>query len=229
MRGKLISISGSDGAGKSTQLELLQENLKHLGIQNDYFQFDATCYGEKAQSEIRRLEMNQIVFTRLCIDWSERYPLMKDFVYDETLQNPELALAVTAIFAGGCMQVYNQCIRPLLDKGIHVICDRFWLDDLVYRGVWLEENVITQLYRHIPLPDLSFLLKLPWDLVKKRNFTRIDGKSPLMKSEESIRKICGKFDEVQEKYAMVVIDGNRDKVVISNEILKKIVGVLELD
>lgn len=50
-----------------------------------------------------------------------------------------------------------------------------------------------------------------------------------MKSEESIQTICRKFDEVQEKYSMVVVDGDRDREAVSNEILRIVDKALKLN
>lgn len=226
MKGKLISISGLDGAGKSTQIGVLKNNLIEKGYRCDYFMFDATHYGSKAMEEVERLRSNDVIFTRLCIDWTERYPLMKDFVYNPELQIPEIALAVTAIFAGGCIQVYESCLKPMIEKGIHIVCDRFWLDDIVYRKFWVDENIIRLLYKNIPRPDLPLFLNTSPELVQNRNKSRIDGKSPLMQKVDSINMIRNSFLELSETESMTVINGNRPQEAIAKEIFEHVMKVI---
>lgn len=134
--GRLISLSGLDGAGKSTQLALLRSRLEDRGYRCASHQFDAAAYGASASATLEQFHAANIrcLFTRLSVDWDDRYPLVRDFIFDDELQTPELALAVTAVFAGACVQVDACCLRPLLARGVHVICDRHWYDDLVYRG-----------------------------------------------------------------------------------------------
>ncbi len=227
MIGKLISISGLDGAGKSTQIALLEENLKIKNLHCVTIQFDAVHYGAKAKEIISELSKNDFVFTRLCINWEERFPLIKDFVYDDGLQTPELALAVTSVFAGGCIQVYEECIKPLLLQGVHVVCDRFWLDDIVFRSFWVEEEMIRRLYSKIPRPDLAIYLKVNPEIIKKRNESRIDGKSPLLRKIESIDQICEKFDILANQESMVVIHGKNSPDIVGNEILNYVLGILK--
>ncbi|MUG22434.1 hypothetical protein GNQ08_08405 [Paenibacillus macerans] len=207
MRGKIISISGLDGAGKSTQLTLLQEKLERNGMKCASLQFEAEDYGERARQKVEELKPFDAVFTRLCIDWSNRFPLMHDFVYTETLQNAGNALAVTSVFAGGCLQVYHECLKPLIEAGVHLVVDRYWYDDIVYRSFWVDEAVVRMLYRSIPAPDLAVFLNTPPDVSYERNRQRIDGRSPLMGNLQNVRAVAETFRELAQKENMRVVDG----------------------
>lgn len=91
--------------------------------------------------------------------------MIDDFVYDEELQTRENAIAVTSVVAGGCVQVFHQCLQPLLKRGVHLIVDRYWFDDIVYRSYWVEERWVRALYASIPVPDLA----------KQENMFVVDG------------------------------------------------------
>ena len=207
MQGKIVSISGLDGAGKSTQLELLRKKLGHAGMECTQIQFDAEDYGEQAQQKVEDLKSYDVVFTRLCIDWKERFPLINDFVYTDTLQNKENAMAVTSVFAGGCLQVYHECLKPLLREGVHLVVDRYWFDDIVYRGFWVDEHIVRMLYSSIPSPDLAIFLNTPPSISYERNQQRIDGKSPLMRNIHHVNTISEKFSELARRERMFVVDG----------------------
>ncbi|MGZ7445111.1 dTMP kinase [Paenibacillus sp. TH7-28] len=207
MSGKIISISGLDGAGKSTQLTLLQEKLEQAGMKCARLQFESEDYGERAKQKVEELKRFGVVFTRLCLDWKHRFPLMHDFVYTETLQNAGNALAVTSVFAGGCLQVYHECLKPLVEAGVHLVVDRYWYDDIVYRSFWVDEAVVRMLYRSIPAPDLAIFLNTPPGVSYERNRQRIDGQSPLMGNLQNVRAVAEKFQELAHKENMRVIDG----------------------
>ncbi|WP_018886031.1 hypothetical protein [Paenibacillus massiliensis] len=121
--------------------------------------------GYMQEAKLGELSSNQILFTRLCIDWKGLFPLIDDFVYDEELQTRENAIAVTSVVAGGCVQVFHQCLQPLLKRRFHLIVDRYWFDDIVYRSYWVEERWVRDLYASIPVPDLA----------KQENMFVVDG------------------------------------------------------
>lgn len=208
MKGKLISISGIDGSGKSTQISNLKDVFTKEGFKCSFFQFDETFFGDKAKDYIDSISENDFLFTRLCIDWTKSYPLIREFVYNKNLQRKEVSKAVSLVFAGGSIQVYEECLKPALQKGINIICDRFWYDDIVYRSFWLEEDFIRNLYEDIPPADLPIFLDTDPNIIFERNTGRIDGKSPLMSNINSVFEINKRFHILAEKENMEVIDGN---------------------
>ncbi|RRJ63388.1 hypothetical protein EHV15_10990 [Paenibacillus oralis] len=226
MMGKVISISGLDGAGKSTQLELLKKKLSQMGINCIGLQFEAEDYGERAKQKITELKKYDVIFTRLCIDWKNRFPLMHDFVYTEAIQNSENAMAVTSVFAGGCLQVYHECLKPLLSEGIHLVVDRYWYDDIVYRGFWVEEATVRLLYSSIPAPDLAIFLHTPPSMSYERNQQRVDGKSPLMRDIQNVQIISEKFHELARKENMYIVDGAQEMEEKHNIIFNKVFPLL---
>lgn len=226
MVGKLISISGLDGAGKSTQINSLIKRFEEKDISCYYQEFTVSDYSENARKIIDRMNEGDFVFTRLTIDWKEAYPLIREFVYNEELQTKELALCVSLVFAGGSNQVYSSIIRPLLDKGVNVISDRFWLDDVIYRSYWLDEEFLTSLYRYIPFPNLAIFLETSPETIFKRNKDRPDGKSKLMRSLESIKLINDKFIDFAQANSMMIINGNRHADDITSEIVDYINRVI---
>lgn len=226
MQGKIISISGVDGAGKTTQLQLLFERLKKYRFRCAMRQFGIYSYGEIAARQLEELMENDFVFTRLCVDWGQHYPLIRDFVYNPDLQTREMAMAVNAVFTGGCLQVYASCLQPLLERGIHIVCDRYWLDDIVFRGRWIEEKLIRTLYQDVPRPDLPILLDVPADVLWERNQSRMDGRSPILKDFENIASLRNAFLDLAKRENMVVIDGHRSSQDIAEDITKCVIRAI---
>lgn len=229
LAGRLISVSGLDGAGKSTQLLRLRAYLEERGYRCAAQQFDATSYGRAAAAALDRLRDDGVrcLFTRLSIDWTTRYPLIRDFIDDPQLQSPELALAVTSLFAGACVQVYTCCLRPLLARGVHIVCDRYWYDDLVYRGYWVEDALLRRLYAPIPAPHLALMLDVPPATTLRRNRDRPDGGSPLLRDGAAIADLRRRFLAMAERERLLVLDGDRTATVIAAEIGERVLDLFE--
>jgi dTMP kinase len=105
-RGRLIAFEGVEGAGKSTQLELLRQTLEKAGHQVvSTREPGGTTAGERVRS---------ILLDR-----------------DSTLHPRAEAL----LFAAARAQLVQQVIRPALQRGETVLCDRYLHSSLAYQGV----------------------------------------------------------------------------------------------
>jgi dTMP kinase len=137
-RGIFISFEGSEGCGKSTQIDFLTEMLRSQGREVLVTREPGGTYvGEK----IREL----LQFTPEA-----------EGMTDET----ELLL-----FAASRAQLVREVIRPALEKGICVIADRFLDSTTVYQGVGrgLKTESVEAVNRFAvgdTLPDWTILLDL---------------------------------------------------------------------
>lgn len=107
MQGLFISMEGPDGAGKSTQIELLQGYLADKGYE---IVITREPGGTAISEDIRQIILN------------------KD--YTEMSSNTELLL-----YAASRAQLVYEVIRPALEQGKAVICDRFIESSVVYQGI----------------------------------------------------------------------------------------------
>jgi dTMP kinase len=132
-----ISLDGLDGTGKSTQCQLLAEWLRGGGLDV------VTCLdpgGTPLGQEVRELVL------------SHRH---------------QLALACEALlFMASRAQLVAEVIRPALEAGKVVVCDRFLLANVVYQGHagGLDPEQLWQVGRLSTgglLPDLTLVLDLP--------------------------------------------------------------------
>ncbi|MFO7297925.1 MAG: dTMP kinase [Pseudomonadota bacterium] len=137
-RGKFITFEGGEGAGKSTQARLLAERLRAKGI--------------------------QVVLTR--------EPGGSAFAEQvrELILSPNTAdhgpLAETLLFSAARADHLERTIRPALEAGHWVVCDRFSDSTRVYQGVagGVPKGVIEALERIVvdgTVPDVTFVLDLP--------------------------------------------------------------------
>ena len=138
MSGKFITLEGSEGAGKSTNLEVVQRVLDDHGIAHEVTREPG---GTPLAEEIRELILNN-------------------------REEPVAASTELLLMFAARVQHVEQKIKPLLADGVWVLCDRFIDATYAYQGygrgiglqhiealdAWLLESV---------QPDLTIYLDLP--------------------------------------------------------------------
>jgi len=140
-----VTFEGIDGCGKSTQITIFEDLLKNRGISPVVTQEPGgTMIGEAIRKIL--LDVNNTQLT----------PLTELFLYEA-----ERA------------QHVSEVIKPALEAGKWVICDRYYDATTVYQGIILQEKeeLIEQLNleacSHIT-PDVTFLLDCPAEIGLKR-------------------------------------------------------------
>lgn len=144
-----ITFEGIDGCGKSVQLSKFGATLKEQGIP---LVITSEPGGTKIGKAIREILLN--------VDNTDIVYLTELFLY----------LADRA-------QHVNEVIKPALDAGKWVICDRYYDATTVYQGVVMghHEKLIEQLNYEATLgcePDITFLLDCPAEVGLKRTEKR---------------------------------------------------------
>lgn len=151
-QGRFITFEGGEGSGKSTQAKRLAERLRLRGHEVVETREPGGSPGAEA---IRHLLLSGIA-----------KPL-----------GPE---AETFMFAAARDDHVNTTIRPALERGAWVVCDRFIDSTRVYQGTLgnVDQRVIRALERLVvgdTLPDLTFILDVPPEIGLKRVGTRGEG------------------------------------------------------
>ncbi|HBT76869.1 MAG TPA: dTMP kinase [Planctomycetaceae bacterium] len=140
-----ISIDGGDGCGKSTQMELLHRWLRDRGC--------------------------DVV---LCRDPGST-PLA-EHIRDILLHGTTLEIVPTAemlLFMAARAQMVAEVVRPALDAGNVVLCDRFLLATIVYQGyaggVPLDAILdVGKIATQGVLPDVGIVLDIPREIAVRR-------------------------------------------------------------
>jgi len=147
MIGKFITLEGPEGSGKSTQAKIMIRRLAELGIEAMYTREPGgTALGE----EIRNILQHNQAGEAPC----ERAELL--------------------LFEASRNQLVEKVIRPALEEGTWVICDRFMDSTTAYqgygRGLPVDEvKAIHHFTVNGVVPDLTLLL----DLEVETGFERI--------------------------------------------------------
>jgi len=151
-RGKFITFEGGEGAGKSTLARLLKESLAQAGL---CVVLTREPGGSPGAEEIRKL---------LVEGAPERWT----------------PLAETLLLLAARADHVARTIRPALEEGHWVVCDRFFDSTLAYQGIarGLGEGPVMALQRAAFGdfgPDLTFVLDVDPELGLARTLSRKGG------------------------------------------------------
>tara|TARA_B100000614_G_scaffold228123_1_gene219682 strand:- start:2138 stop:2743 length:606 start_codon:yes stop_codon:yes gene_type:complete len=192
---KLITFEGTDGVGKSTQIELFINQLKLNEI--DYVLFrepGGTNFSEK----IRNILLDN--------------------------DNQMSSLSETLLFLAARSDLVEKKIKPSLDKGLYVICDRFLDSTLAYqsygRGIDLDLiKSITNSVVNETIPSTTFLLDADLDIclsrINKKDRMENEGKDFLNRVKNGFLELA--YSNLNR---YVIVDANKNINDISDEIWK---------
>lgn len=196
-KGMFITFEGPDGSGKTTQIKMLMEHLKNIGYQVVYTREPG---GTKISEKIRNIILDN--------------------------ENKEMCPTCEALlYAASRAQHVEELIRPALNSGKIVICDRFVESSVVYQGIGRglgDERVrdINDFAINGVLPDLTIMLMISYEegLRRKKNQRELDRLEN--SGDDFHRKVYFAYVNLAEKYDKIkVINGDRQKEEVFKDIL----------
>ncbi len=206
-RGRLITIEGLDGAGKSTLAEALARELAARG----------------ARVELLREPGG--------VETSER---IRELVKDPALAVSARTEAL--LYAAARAQLVEERLQPLLEQGAVVLLDRFVDSSLAYQGAGrsLGIDAVRAINRFAtgPIaPDRTLLLRISPAAGRARQHGRAEEPDRLeLEGEDFFTAIAGAYDELarQEPERIRVIDAALAPQQVLQEALTAIDDLLEL-
>lgn len=207
--GLFISFEGGEGAGKSTQIRRLAAALKAGGHDVIVTREPGGSPGAEA---VRHVLLNGA---------AEAYGTRMEAL----------------LFAAARSDHVEQVIRPALERGAIVLCDRFMDSSRVYQGVTgnLEHDFIEALQRvavNGVMPDRTIILDIPADvgLERARSRGKAESTGPDRYEKEELdtheKRRHGFLDiAVREPERCKVVDATRNEDEIASEI-RRLVEVL---
>jgi len=205
---EIISISGLDGSGKSTQTQLLRQHLENAGQTVFYFhavQFSiANILNHK--NTINHVSTNSHSDSKKC---SEQTCLFT--TQDVTKASwTKIQLRKIALFID--VHRFKLLIRKLEKENYnYILTDRYFYDMIINISYLSQKNYTPLFFSHITIPDYRFYLSVNPDNIMNRDNAPSQGIDYLNKKKNLFEKNKSKFD-LQE------INGNREK----KEIFEKI-------
>ena len=172
-RGLFITFEGTEGGGKTTQLRLLAERLKKLGHGCQTLREPG---GTPIGEEVRHI--------------------LKHSAHNHAMTPEAELLLMNASRA----QLVREVIRPALQRGDIVLCDRFFDSTIAYQGFGrgLDLELIQKVIDFAvgdTRPDLTLFLEVPVAVSEARRLTRTEGQAAVRdRFEEADREF---FERVE--------------------------------
>lgn len=200
-KGSFITFEGIDGSGKSTQIKMLAEKLKDMGV--NYY-----VTREPTDSPIGSL-IHQIMTGRIKTDNK----------------------VIAALFAADRLDhLLNDTdgIVPKIEEGIAVITDRYYFSSYAYHSVDMPMDWVinaNEQSSNILRPTATVFIDLNPDTaierIKANRFHQelFEKKSRLIKVRE---KYLEAFERLKEEENVIIIDGSRDPNVIAKDIWERV-------
>ncbi len=169
--GLLIVFEGTDGTGKSTQIELLLNYLHNQG-------FPVISTREPTEGtyghEIRQLYINR-----------EKYS------HEEELE----------LFLADRREHVADLLEPALAKGNIVLCDRYFLSTAAYQGaIGFDSEAVLALNNFAPDPDIAFVFHMPVEISLHRITSSRGDILNDFEQTESLQKVAEIFASIDRDY-----------------------------
>lgn len=202
-QGLFITMEGPDGSGKSTQIDAIKSFFEMNG---ERVVVTREPGGTNISEKIRELLLDR--------------------------ENREMSpMAEALLYAASRAQLVSQIIKPALENGTHVICDRFVDSSIAYQGYGRDLGdsvaVINAYAVNGCMPDATFLMKLNPEIGKSRIKTSEQDRMEMEKLEFHNKVFAG-YEALEKEFPdrIVGIDATRNIEEISEDILSHVERLL---
>ncbi len=207
MNGVLITFEGIEGSGKSTQARLLAESLKAQG-------HEVLALREPGGSAIAEK------IRALLLDPANK------------AMSP---IAELLLYEAARAQLVTEILRPALDRGVIVICDRFYDSTTAYQGAGrqlrsVDFSTLNRLATGGLIPDATFLLDVPVELGLRRAKGDSAGDRIEQEPIDFHNRVRQAFIAIAaaESARISQFDGQRPQTELAAEILKLALEAIEM-
>jgi dTMP kinase len=147
--------------------------------------------------------------------------IRRDCLYEQTRLPTE---AEALLFAADRIEHMQKELAPALSQGKIVICDRYVYSSLAYQGgAGLSLDWIKTINARALEPDFALYI----DVSPERVLERLRRKRSVMETLETQQKVRGIYLKYVEKGELIIIDGDRIKDAVAQELYSKVLDLLK--
>lgn len=219
----LISFSGPDGAGKTTQIKkmmtLFQSQGLRVGAVQDINPDVRYHLGDDLTGYYEYLRQFDVIHTRFRLHSMENVEIM-DIVQFISTGNKWLTGFSAYTSHYDAEQWYKYVTLPLLQEGKVLISDKYAFDDIAFKTAYgCDYRWLQALHHDMRIPDIALYLKVNRDTILQHNQHRKDLYNILYQKEENTRKLLQTFDRLTEDYPLHAIEADGTPEDVFNNIL----------
>jgi len=194
-----VTFEGLDGSGKTTQAELLRGRLESDGM-------DVVATREPGGTDLGERIRDLVLHGGDVVPWAE-----------------------ALLYAASRAQHVEEVIRPALERGATVVCDRYVDSSVAYQGGGRELGLDRVLDLNLAavdglMPDTTFLL----EVAPEAGVARIDRKMDRIEREDGAfrERAAEAYRELAERYPdrIHVLDGSRPIEDLAEEVYAGVRG-----
>lgn len=226
----IISLSGIDGSGKSTQIRMLADqfisNGKNVITYNDIPNTEPILSFNEYLPILMKYD---IIILRPYVRSKQQIMALSKLVDNGILSNMKASLSYDfrQQFYNDTQKWHKLVINPLLKSKKTIIYDRFLWDEIPYRVFYnIPTNDIYKLLHEVEMP-ISFYLMINYEKMYNRNLGRGDLKKEVFRNYTRINLMINYFNSFVSTKVNYVIDGELHKSIINKMILEKLGGIFQ--
>lgn len=207
-RGLFIVFEGIDGAGTTSQSEILVKMLRGRG--------EKVHLTREPTTGPIGVQIRHILSGRIISRPGGRASAPVD------------PSTVALLFAADRLDHIQNEILPFLDDGHHVICDRYVLSSMAYQGVEVDQKFLRAINAKAMAPDITFFLKVSPEVAMQR----IQGSRTERDLFETLpfqRKVAQRYTDVVNEYRdgpVETIDGEAAMEKVTSVVIKALEPLL---
>ncbi len=193
-KGIFIVIEGLDGSGKTTQAKFLAKKLEKT--------YKVILTAEPSLGKIGSF-------------------IREDCLYEDKRLPTE---AEALLFAADRIEHMHNEVKPALDDGKIVICDRYIYSSLAYQGnAGLSLDWIKTINARALQPDFSIFI----DVAPEKVIERLQRKKSVMETLEIQQRVREVYLKYVEKGELIRVDGDNPKDVVAEELYARVSTLLK--
>lgn len=196
-RGAFIVVEGLDGAGKTSNVR----NIQSYFSGSDVPHFIASEYADTKFTSLIRKTLNE--------------------------QDPQLdPITETMLFYASRIEHTQNIIKPYLESGYHVICDRYYPSTLAYQGIRTDAvHAVHELARsRLQEPDLVLFYDIPVEVYEERVLSRGKGLDAIEgRGREYFLEVRANFHKLAENDSRFIkLDASRPLDEVFTDTIQKL-------
>ncbi len=205
--GLFITVEGTDGSGKTTQIQLMKQYLENMGYQ-------VILTREPGGTQV-----------------SEK---IRDLVLDK--ENSDIApITEMILYAASRAQHVSKLIKPALEEGKVVICDRFVDSSYAYQGFGrnIDLKAIADVNRIAVdgiIPDITFFLDIDVETAIKRRVAATEADRIEQEKLDFHKNVYDGYKKLSVLYPerIKTIDAQRTVEEIADDIKEYLISIIEI-
>lgn len=199
-KGLLIALEGPDGSGKSTQIKMLSKYLEDRGYN---ILVTREPGGTKISENIRNIILDN--------------------------NNKEMSDRCEALlYAASRAQLIEEVIKPAIEKGTIVLCDRFVYSSIVYQGIARGIGVddiksINEVALNGVEADLTLMINVDYEKGLERKCAQRELDRLENSGNDFHRRVYDGYQYLANNMDnMIIIDGNNNFEEVHNKIVNEV-------